>query len=300
MTVTVIGSINVDIIARVTALPRPGETVMADATLRMPGGKGANQAAAAARMGARVTMAAAVGDDADGRWMIDALSGAGVAIDGVSHLSGAPTGAAYIAVDAGGENQIIVAPGANAAFAPAMVPPVPEGAILLAQMEVPPATIAAAFARPARLRILNAAPAVADAAGLFDAADILIVNEHELAIFAARGPVEGIAEAVEAARGLIRRDDQAVIVTLGGDGAVAVWRDRHRRAPALPVDPVDTVGAGDCFCGALAALLDEGMAIDQALPLANAAAGLCTLSVGAVPAMPDRAAAEAALRRAAR
>lgn len=293
MTVRVIGSINVDMIMRVDALPRAGETVMARETLRLPGGKGANQAVAAARMGASVAMVAAVGDDEGGRWMLDELEAAGVAVQAVATLASASTGTAYIAVDARGENQIIVSPGANAGLVPVMLPAASGEGILLGQLEVPVETLAVAFAAPARLRILNAAPAVPQARALFDRVDVLIVNEHELACYTGGEPVRGLAEAVARARTLCSRPEQIVIVTLGAEGALAVWQDRHFHAPAMPVEPLDTVGAGDCFCGALAALLDEGVEVERALPVANIAAALCTLAQGAVPAMPSRAAVEA-------
>jgi ribokinase len=291
MAVRVVGSINVDVITRVAALPRPGETVIASETVRLPGGKGANQAVAAARMGAQVVLAAAVGADADGDWMLGELAAAGVDVAQVARVADDPTGTAYIALESTGENQIIVAPGANGRFEPAMPP---SGEVVLAQLEIPLETVAAALARPARLRILNAAPAIRQAAALFGQVDVLIVNEHELAVFAGCAPVRGVAPAVAAARSLLGRADQLVIVTLGALGAVAVWHDRHFHATALDVTPIDTVGAGDCFCGALAALLDEGLSVEEALPIANTAAGLCTLAYGAVPAMPSRGVVEAA------
>jgi ribokinase len=294
MAVRVAGSINVDTIARVEALPRPGETVMALETLRLPGGKGANQAVAAARMGSDVFMMAAVGDDEGGCWMLSELKAAGVDVRAVVRLAEASTGSASIAVDARGENQIIVSPGANALLAPAMLSPASREDVVLGQLEVPVEALVAVFADPARLRILNAAPAVPQALPLFDLVDLLIVNEHELAFYTGGKAVRGIAEAAERARSLRMRPDQLAIVTLGAAGSVAVWHDRHFHAPALPVEPLDTVGAGDCFCGALAALLDEGLPVEQALPIANAAAALCTLAPGAVPAMPSRAAVEAA------
>jgi ribokinase len=294
MGVTILGSINVDVILQVAALPRAGETVLADSATRLPGGKGANQAVAATRMGASTALIGAVGADEAGAWMRDGLERFGVDLSALVVAAGVPTGAAYIAVDATAENQIVVAPGANRALTPDRLPAAGAGGVLLAQLEIPIATVAAALA-PGRLRLLNAAPALPDAVRLFGQVDVLIVNQHELAFYLGVDAI-GDARAALAARALITRDDQVVIVTLGADGALAVWRDRAFHAPPVPVTPVDTVGAGDCFCGALAALLDEGWTIDAALPLANAAAALCTQSPGAAPAMPDRAAAEAFLR----
>lgn len=294
MNVQVVGSINVDTILSVLALPGPGETVLASAAQRLPGGKGANQAVAAARMGAAVRMQGAVGADGDGQWMRSVLTDEGIATDHVHSLQTAPTGSALIAVDLAGENQIIVAPGANAAFGPDIACLTEWSGVTLAQLEVPVETIAATFSAATGPRILNAAPFIASAASLFSITDILVVNQHELSGYLG-GPAIGDATAAMAARALISRADQAIVVTLGAGGAVAVWHDRFVFAPAIAVKPVDTVGAGDCFCGALAALVAEGVALADALPLANAAAALCTQTQGAVPAMPWRAAAEAML-----
>ncbi|MGK6320320.1 ribokinase [Sphingomonas sp. DT-204] len=294
MAICVLGSINVDVILSVAALPRPGETVMARDAVRLPGGKGANQAVAAARMGAATVMLGAVGADEAGDWMRAALKDAGVDVAQVHSLAEAGTGTAYIAVDAGAENQIIVASGANAHVSSELLSDQPQGSVLLAQLEIPVEVVAAAFAKPGPLRILNAAPTVPEATSLFSDADVLIVNQHELAVYLRVQTIETPRQALEA-RALLSRPGQVAIVTLGAEGALAVWRDRAFHAPALPVTPVDTVGAGDCFCGALAALLDEGMMIERALPLANAAAALCTQARGAVPAMPTRAAVEAFL-----
>lgn len=288
MAVHIVGSINLDIITSIDHLPAPGETVMASATARLPGGKGANQAVAAARMGAEVRMIGAVGDNDAGRWMRDRIAREGINVDGIVAIPGAETGTAYIAVDPAGENHIVVVPGANARVAaPAPV----SGGVLLAQLEVPVRTLWEALSRSRALRILNAAPAVAGAEVLFEHADIIVVNALELAAFAGVAPPSGDLAAVSAAaRKLIRKDDQCVIVTLGAQGALAVRHDSRLQVPAVPVVPVDTIGAGDCFCGALAALLDEGRLIEEALPWASAAAALCTLGEGAAPSMPMRAA----------
>lgn len=292
MDVHILGSINVDTILSVDALPAAGETVLATQVTRLPGGKGANQAVAAARMGARVTMTGAVGGDADGHWMRAVLEAEGIGVGGVALLADASTGAAMIAVDAAGENQIIVAPGANALLVPVTAQ---EPGLILAQLEIPLDTIASAFAASSGPRLLNAAPFIAAARALFAHTDILIVNQHELAGYADVPPVAGPEEAIAAARTLRAHPRQQIVVTLGGQGAVAVFDDGAIHAPALSVTPRDTVGAGDCFCGALAALIAEGVDLADALPIANAAAALCTQTVGAIPAMPARAAVMAAL-----
>ncbi|PZU57622.1 MAG: ribokinase [Sphingobium sp.] len=290
MAVEILGSLNVDIILEVDALPRAGETVLAGGTARMPGGKGANQAVAAARMGARTAMAGAVGVDEHGQWMIGLLAQDGIDASAIRQLPGVPTGTAYIAVDRSGENQIIVSLGANAAFDRTMLaPPAPDIRVILAQLETPVPTLLARFASASCVRILNTAPAVPDIDALLALTDVIILNEHELQSYRSGGPGGRIG----AARALLSREDQVAIVTLGGDGSLAVWPDRHLRVPAFPVSPIDTIGAGDCFCGALAAMLDDGASIETALPVASAAAAICTLSRGAAPAMPDRAAVEA-------
>ncbi|KPL66862.1 hypothetical protein SZ64_01360 [Erythrobacter sp. SG61-1L] len=299
MAVQVAGSINVDLIQSVKDLPRPGETVLSFRSARLPGGKGANQAVAAARMGATTRMIGAVGGDDGGRWMCGMLEEHGVDTQAIAALQDMATGLASIAVDCSGENQIIVNPGANEAVEPDQATQIGADArVLLAQLEIPADTVRAFFTAPDaqdRVRILNAAPALREAAHLFEHTDILIVNQHELAHYLGLSDAPQSAEDALIARQLIERDGQIVIVTLGALGAVAVWADRHFHAPALKVSPIDTIGAGDCFCGALAALIDSGESVEEALPLANAAAALCTQKQGAIPAMPSRSEAEAAL-----
>ena len=289
LAVHIVGSINLDIITSLDHLPRPGETIIASGTARLPGGKGANQAVAAARMGAKTHMVGAVGEGDSGRWMRARLAADGIDVSGVAMLPGEDTGTAYIAVDCVGENHIIVVPGANARLG--TVPPVTEG-VLLAQLEVPVATLLPLFANSRAIRILNGAPAVAKARALFAHVDILVVNQHELAAFLDEAVGADMARIATAARALICNEGQTVIVTLGAAGALAVRVDWELHVPALPVIPVDTIGAGDCFCGALAALLDEGCGLEEALPYASVAAALCTLGQGAAPAMPIREAVE--------
>ncbi|MEN7538581.1 ribokinase [Aurantiacibacter flavus] len=293
MAVAVVGSINVDLVLTVDALPSPGETVLASRSTRLPGGKGANQAVAAARFGATTRLTAAVGDDEGGQWMRQVLSSEGIDTSGVESLSGQDTGLATIAVDARGENQIIVSSGANALLSPDKAALLKSDTkVVLAQQEVPPEAILAAFTveLPAgAIRMLNAAPALTGAANLLDHTDILIVNQHELAEYL--GLAQAPANAAEAliAQDLLRFEGQTIIVTLGAGGALAVSSAGHFYAPAVAVSPRDTIGAGDCFCGVLAALLDTGAPLEKAISSANAAAALCTQRQGAVPAMPTRA-----------
>jgi len=301
MSVCVIGSLNLDIICRVADLPKPGETVAGHSVQQLAGGKGANQAAASARAGAATVMVGAVGQDDAGRAMLDALDGVGVDTAYVVQLPDATTGQAFVWVSAAGENSIVVALGANMTLAPKHVTAASlEGhAVYLAQLECPVATVEAAFSLPATrrgIRILNAAPAEIEGRRLFPLTDILIVNETELAKFAGLPTVPELADDIAAnARTLITRDGQTVIVTLGKDGAMAVQADEHFSVPGRPAKVVDTTGAGDCFCGVLAARLSEGAPLREAMTWANAAAALSTQRSGAVPAMPSRAEIEAAL-----
>ncbi|WP_448658435.1 ribokinase [Sphingomonas sp. CJ99] len=290
--VHVLGSINVDHVLSVDRLPRPGDTLIARTIRRLPGGKGANQAVAAARMGARVAMTGATGDDSDGAWMREVLFAEGVDLSDVDRVQAAPTGAAFIAVDSDGENQIIVSPGANAQLTRGGAA---DARVVLAQLEIPLAVIEDRFVGNAALRLLNAAPYVPDAVRLFPHCDVVIVNEHELAGYAGRGSADDLAAIIDDARSLISRSDQTIIVTLGAKGAISVTQGDHHAVPALPVVPRDTVGAGDCFCGSLAAQLAMGVPLSDALPVANAAAALCTQGDGAIPAMPFRTAVDAIL-----
>jgi len=301
MSVCVIGSLNLDVICRVAELPKPGETVAGHGVQQLAGGKGANQAAASARAGAPTVLIGAVGRDDAGRTMLAALDGAGVDTAHVVEVADATTGQAFVWVSASGENSIVVALGANMALTPDHVAATGgEGhAVYLAQLECPVATIEAAFSLPVTqrgIRILNAAPAEIDSRRLFPLTDILIVNETELAKFAGLKTVPQLADEIAAAaRTLITREGQTVIVTLGKDGAVAVTAAEDFSVPGRPAKVVDTTGAGDCFCGVLSARLSEGASLREAMSWANAAAALSTQRPGAVPAMPSRAEIEAAL-----
>ncbi len=299
MSVCVLGSINLDMVFRVAALPRPGETVQSLGFEQHPGGKGANQAVAAARMGAQTQLIAAVGGDAAGAELTQFLGATEVELSAVMKMA-APTGRAIICVDAGGENCIVVDSGANAALSPADLPQaLGRHGVFLAQLETPLETLAAFFASGAAragITILNAAPAEARALALFPLIDILIVNQSELASYAklSEEPVDLDAVAT-AARGLMARPDQAAVVTLGGAGAALVTATEATLIPGRAVKVVDTTGAGDCFCGALAAFLDEGMTLSAALAYANAAAALAVGRAGAASSIPTRNEVDASL-----
>ncbi len=299
MAVQIAGSINVDLVQSVLALPRPGETVMALSSTRLPGGKGANQAVACARMGGDVQFIGAVGNDDDGRWMRSLMEQDGIDMDAVVTLDDEASGLALIAVDSAGENQIIVSSGANAKVSAQQAGAAhADAGVRLAQLEIPVDAVRAFFTAPGAekcTRILNTAPSIPEAASLFEHVDILIANQHELAEYLQLDHAPEKPEDAMIARDLISRADQVVIVTLGAKGAMAVWKDRHFYAPAFKVTSLDTIGAGDCFCGSLAALLDKGETLEEALPKANAAAALCTQTQGAIPAMPTLEAVDAML-----
>ncbi len=285
------GSINLDLIGGVERLPRPGETVSGGPFATAPGGKGANQALAARRAGAAVQMIGAVGKDAFAEPALWLLRAGGVDLSELREVEGA-TGVALILVDAAGENVIAVMPGANASVAEADAEGLdfsPQDVMLL-QLEVPVAAIEAAArrARAAGARaLLNFAPFRADGLGLLAHVTHLIVNESEAALIAkAAGLPAGSIE--EQAAALAEKFALTVIVTLGKDGVLAVEEGRVVRAAALPVRAVDTVGAGDTFCGYLAAAFSEGLPLGQALSLAAAAASLACTKPGAQPAIPMR------------
>ncbi|PZT90992.1 MAG: ribokinase [Gordonia sp. (in: high G+C Gram-positive bacteria)] len=275
--VVVFGSINADTSVFVDALPAPGETVHARRVLRSNGGKGANQACAAAFSGADTFMIGNVGDDADGVRSRAALSEVGVDDTGVLVVD-APTGMALITVDLyEAENTIVVAAGANALVTEEQAGAVAGAAAVVLQLEVPmDAVVAAAKASTGRA-ILNAAPAAELPTVLLEAVDVLVVNETELDVVS-RPFVSG-GTAAEKARAIT--GPPIVVVTLGADGALIVQGDSEVAVPAPRVSPVDTTGAGDCFVGALAAHLVGGIDIEESVRRAVEAASRTTLFDGA-------------------
>jgi ribokinase len=297
--ITVFGSINLDLIGGVERLPRPGETVPGGAFATAPGGKGANQALAARRAGSAVRMVGAVGADGFAETALSLLRADGVNLGLVAKVD-APTGVALILVDRVGENVIVVIPGANGTVSATQAETLSFAAddVLLLQLEVPVAAVetVARRARAAGARVLlNFAPFRAEAIGAAAHATHLVVNETECALIAEALGLKS-APLETQARALSERWDAAVIVTIGKDGVVAVAEGRAYRAEALPVDPVDTVGAGDTFCGYLAAALAEGQTLDAALALAAAAGSLACTKAGAQPSIPSRGEVEAARR----
>jgi ribokinase len=283
--VVVVGSANLDLVVTTPRLPSPGETVLGGDFRTVPGGKGANQAVAAARAGAAAAFVGAVGSDDFGRLLRDNLVAAGVDVRGLRGAAG-PSGVALIAVDAAAENFIVVAPGANATLTgleAADRAAIAAADVLLLQLEVPLAAVteAATCARAGGTTVvLNAAPAAPLPGPVLDLVDVLVVNEHEAAVVAGRP-----AGLVDALLALV----PAVVLTLGARGAV--YADRHGRrleVPAPVIDAVDTTAAGDAFIGALAVAWTERSAED-ALRWACAAGAACAQRPGASVALPERA-----------
>jgi len=283
--VVVVGSLNVDLSLTCDSIPAPGETVLASAVRRSAGGKGANQAVAAARAGgASTSIVGAVGDDADGRYLLDQLARDGVDTAQVALLPGRPTGLALITVDRDGENAIVVAPGANSAVVLDATAHELIGTadVVLAQLETPQSLLveAARSRRPGVPFILNAAPAASLIDELSREVDLLVVNEHEARSVSGTG---GLGEAT----GLLAARFPAVLVTLGAGGSELYRRDTPVvRSPGVTVPVVDTTAAGDTFCGVLAAALAAGQPAEQAMAAASTAATLAVQRPGAQDSIP--------------
>jgi ribokinase len=299
VSVTVVGSLNEDVLVAVDRLPGRGETVIGRSAVLAPGGKGANQAAAAGLLGRGVHMVGRVGEDPAGDRQLAWLAGSRVNVSRVLRTPGVPTGSATIPVEAGsGENLIVVVPGANAELtaADADVESVRRADVLLLQLEVPLATVTAAAAAATGRVVLTPAPPQPLPQELLARVDVLVPNEHELAQLAGepageRSPAElvGLARSVTAG---------AVVVTLGARGALVVPAGGPVLVPAPPpVTPLDTTGAGDCFCGALGQALARGADLPEAVRYAVAAAALSTTGPGARGALPDDDAVLALLPR---
>ena len=262
----VVGSTNVDLVMAVQDLPSPGETVLATSTRREPGGKGGNQAVALARLGLDVRFVSAVGDDPDGWWSRAQLNEAGVDVTDVATVE-EPTGLAVIAVDALGENSILVSPGANVTV---RAPDHIDADVVLLSLEVPLDTVAATASLARRLAVpvvLNAAPAQPLPAELLAAVDVLVVNEAEW-------------------ESLGRPTGGRVLVTLGAAGCQVIEDGSSSTLPAVPVEVVDTTGAGDCFAAAVAFGVAQGFGIGDAAIFATRAAALSVTAHGARGFLP--------------
>ena len=276
--VVIVGSANLDLVARTHRLPKPGETVTGSNYFEFCGGKGANQAIAASRAGANTAFIGALGKDHAGETLRAAFKHDDVDISAVQFV-GEPTGRALIGVSDDGENSIIVVPGANHAITIGDIERnskiIASAKVLLCQLEVPLEVVQCAFELAGKnsIRILNPAPAQSLSKELLQLVDVITPNEHEMQLL-------GGSEA------LLKSGVKAIVVTQGARGALMITEKGETRIPPFEVDPVDSTGAGDAFCGMLAARLATGESIQNALKAAVVSGALATLTEGAVPSLP--------------
>jgi ribokinase len=292
--VFVAGSINMDVVATAERHPKIGETVAGKEVLYFPGGKGANQAVAAAKQGVLTTLIGRLGEDTFGAELRTFLAGQSIDLGLVKETADAPTGTAIITL-ANSDNTIVVIPGANALMAAADVAaaPLAKGDVAVSQFEIPLPAITAFFQRArvtGAVTLLNPAPARAVGPDLLSLVDILVLNETELGVLtgAELGETDEPNYFIEAARPL-RGRGRSICITLGRRGVLALVDGEAILIPGRSVKAVDTTGAGDCFVGALAAQLAQGKKMREALTYANAAASICVQRMGAAPSMPTAA-----------
>ena len=282
--VVVVGSANLDFVAQLDRLPLPGETLRANSYAEFAGGKGLNQAVACARMGARTAFVGCLGNDNAGEFLRSVLTSDGIDISSVRTVE-APTGRAFINVDAHGENAIVVVSGANAMVgSDGQLFEIPPGKIVLAQLEVPQTVITAAFTyarNQGSYTVLNPAPAARLSAELLSATDLIVPNETE-------------SLAIGGTDALLKAGVKTIVVTQGEVGANIITKTDTRHIAAFEVTPIDTVGAGDAFIGAMCAELAGGETLFNACQMAAVAGALATTVRGAVPSLPTRAAVIAA------
>lgn len=293
--VVVVGSLNMDLIVRAPRLPIGGETLAGHGFSTAAGGKGANQAVAAARLGARVAMVGCVGDDAYGSELRNGLLADGIDCSGVEVAVGVPTGIASILVDDAGQNAIVIVAGGNGEMSPERMERyealLAKAEVVIAQLEVPAATVEATLARAhalGRTVILNPAPAHGPLpAHWYGLVDYLIPNESEAALLTGL-PVDSPETALRAAQRLLEAGARRVLITLGRQGVLYADATCHLHMPVAPVVAVDTTAAGDTFVGGFAAGLAEGMSLEAAVALGQQAAALAVTRPGAQPSIPHR------------
>ncbi|MGB8603624.1 ribokinase [Bradyrhizobium sp.] len=293
--VFVAGSINMDVVATAKRHPRVGETVAGNAVFYFPGGKGANQAVAAAKLGAPTTLIGRIGRDAFGAELKAFLAAQAIDLTFVQNTAETHTGTALITI-ANADNTIVVIPGANGLVEPADVaaPVLAKGDIAVSQFEIPLPAVGAFFKRARAAdatTILNPAPAIEFSRELLDLVDILVLNEGELGFLTKTEirDTDDDTRFIDAARSLQTSREQIICVTLGGRGVLALVNGTPLIIPGRTVKAVDTTGAGDCFVGAVAAQLAAGTSIGEALRYANSAASICVQRMGAAPSMPTAA-----------
>jgi len=299
--VVVVGSSNTDMVVKLPRLPAPGETVLGGDFTEVPGGKGANQAVAAARLGAAVTFIARVGDDAFGERSVSGFREAGIDTQWVVRDGNSASGIALIMVGAGGENMIAVASGANAALSVSDLESAEDAfdqcAVVLTQLETPLSVVrrAGEIARERGAQfILNPAPATELDDTLMGLVTILTPNEGEAAVLSGI-PISDPRTAAAAGRRLLERGPRAIVITLGSQGAFLVDREGERLLPARSVAAIDTTAAGDAFNGALACALCEGMSLPVAVEFANRVGAISVTRMGAQSSLPSRGEVESSL-----
>jgi ribokinase len=290
--IIVVGSLNADLVVRAPRFPQPGETISGEDLKIIPGGKGANQSVAAARQGASVAMVGRVGNDSFGPELINNLKRNGVDTAHVQIDAEAATGTATIIVDAKGQNSIVLSPGGNGRVSPADLNTVSfsDYKLLLLQLEIPlePVLAAANRAKEKGLRVvLNPAPARTLPEELIALPDFIVPNEGELSLLTNQ-PVKDLASAENAAKALLARGAQTVIVTLGANGALIVNQEVTKHIPAFQVDVVDTTAAGDAFIGGFASALLQDKPLGEAVRYGCACGALAATKFGAQPSLPTK------------
>jgi ribokinase len=300
--VIVAGSINMDVVATAERHPRIGETVAGRSVDFFPGGKGANQAVAAAKLGAATALVGRLGTDAFGQQLRTFLAAQGVDLSLLHDTPGVPSGTALITV-ANADNTIVVVPGANGMVGvdDVLLVALASGDVAVSQFEIPLPAISAFFTRAQAAgawTVLNPAPMQHFDRGLLELVDVLVLNETELGLLAKAElrDADDLARFAEVAKSMQTRPDLTICVTLGKRGVLALIDGEPFMAAARPVKAVDTTGAGDCFVGALAAQLAEGIPLRQAMGYANVAASICVQRMGAAPSMPSAAEVAALMR----
>lgn len=299
--ICVVGSLNMDLVVRSPQLPSPGQTISGGPFATYHGGKGANQAVAAARLGGKVAMIGRVGDDAFGSQLRDGLAREGIDVAQVASVEATASGIALITVQEDGQNTIVIAPGANAALSVADIEAaadlIGQAAVLVLQLETPLETVMAAakIAHEAGVKVvLNPAPAQPLPSELLSYVDVLMPNQSEAALLSGMA-VNDEDDAVKAAQHLRSYGIDYVVVTLGDQGALLVGPEGKQRISAHQVKAVDATAAGDAFVAAFAVALAEGRDYATALAWGNAAGALAVTAAGAQPSLPTRAALEALL-----